>query len=116
MYYTFPYLPKKPSGCLSFEACELISLEVAQLSWYSNRVWAGWSGFNSWQGQDSSLLHSIKTGSGAQPVSYTMDTTGCFPRSKVAGGEADHSPPSSAEVKNGGAMPPFPHMSSWCGA
>jgi hypothetical protein len=27
--------------------------------------------------------------------------------------EADHSPPSSAEVKNGGARPPLPHMSSW---
>jgi hypothetical protein len=27
--------------------------------------------------------------------------------------EADHSPPSSAEVKNGGAMPPFSNMSSW---
>jgi hypothetical protein len=25
--------------------------------------------------------------------------------------EADHSPPSSAEVKNGEAMPPLPHMS-----
>jgi hypothetical protein len=26
--------------------------------------------------------------------------------------EADHSAPSSAEVKNGGAIPPLPHMSS----
>jgi hypothetical protein len=26
---------------------------------------------------------------------------------------ADHSPPSSAEVKKGGTIPPFPHMSSW---
>jgi hypothetical protein len=30
--------------------------------------------------------------------------------------EADHSPPSSAEVKNGGAIPPLPHMYSWHGA
>jgi hypothetical protein len=30
--------------------------------------------------------------------------------------EADHSPPSSAEVKNGGAIPPLPYMSLWCGA
>jgi hypothetical protein len=29
------------------------------------------------------------------------------------GHEADHSPPSSAEVKNGGAIPPFLHMLSW---
>jgi hypothetical protein len=26
---------------------------------------------------------------------------------------ADHSPPTSAEVKKGGAIPPLPHMSSW---
>jgi hypothetical protein len=28
-------------------------------------------------------------------------------------GEANHSPPSSAEVKNGGAISPLPLMSSW---
>jgi hypothetical protein len=27
--------------------------------------------------------------------------------------EADHSPPSSAEVKHGGAIPPLPHTPSW---
>jgi hypothetical protein len=27
--------------------------------------------------------------------------------------EADHSPPSSAEVKNHGAIPPLPHTSPW---
>jgi hypothetical protein len=27
--------------------------------------------------------------------------------------KAGHSPPSSAGVKNGGAMPVLPHMSSW---
>jgi hypothetical protein len=32
---------------------------------------------------------------------------------KWPGREADHSPPSSAEVKNVGAVPPLPHMSSW---
>jgi hypothetical protein len=31
-------------------------------------------------------------------------------------GNADHSSPSSTEVKNGGALPPLPHMSSWPGA
>jgi len=30
---------------------------------------------------------------------------------KWAGCEADHSPPSSPEVKACGAIPPFPHMS-----
>jgi hypothetical protein len=32
---------------------------------------------------------------------------------KRPGSEADHSPPSSAEVKNGGVIPPLPHISSW---
>jgi hypothetical protein len=32
---------------------------------------------------------------------------------KRQGREADHSPPSSAEVKNDGAIPPHPHMSAW---
>jgi hypothetical protein len=35
---------------------------------------------------------------------------------KRQGREADHSPPSSAEVKNGGDVPPFPRMSLWRGA
>jgi hypothetical protein len=32
---------------------------------------------------------------------------------KRPGHEANYSPPSSAEVKNSGAIPPLPHMSSW---
>jgi hypothetical protein len=32
---------------------------------------------------------------------------------KKLGREADRSPPSIAEVRNGGAVPPFPHISSW---
>jgi hypothetical protein len=34
------------------------------------------------------------------------------PKAKRQGREADHSSSSSAEVKNGGAMPPLPHNSS----
>jgi hypothetical protein len=34
---------------------------------------------------------------------------------KRAGSEADHSPPPSVDVKNDGALPPLPHMSSWHG-
>jgi hypothetical protein len=42
---------------------------------------------------------------------------GFFPSGvKRPGREADHSPPSSAEAKNGGAIVPLPHMSSWHGA
>jgi hypothetical protein len=35
---------------------------------------------------------------------------------KRPGREADHSPPSSAEVKNDGAITPDPHTSLWLGA
>jgi hypothetical protein len=35
------------------------------------------------------------------------------PGIKQPGREADHSPASSAEVKNGEAIPALPHMSSW---
>jgi hypothetical protein len=52
--------------------------------------------------RDFSLLHSMCTGS--------------VPRGKAAGVEADHPPPSSAEVKNGGAVPPHPHTASWYSA
>jgi hypothetical protein len=43
----------------------------------------------------------VQTGSGAHPASYPMGTGGSFPGSKAwPGRDADHSPPSSAEVKN----------------
>jgi hypothetical protein len=49
--------------------------------------------------------HIVQTGSDAQPVSYPMGTPGApSPRVKQQGREADHSPPSCAEVKNGGAI------------
>jgi hypothetical protein len=38
---------------------------------------------------------------------------GLSPGVKRQGHEADHSPPCSAEVKGGEAIPPLPHMSSW---
>jgi hypothetical protein len=59
-----------------------------------------------------SLLHSVQTDSGAHPASYPMGTRGSFPRVvKRPGLEADHSPLSSAEIKNSGAIPPLPHAS-----
>jgi hypothetical protein len=42
----------------------------------------------------------VQTGSGAHPASYPMGTGGPFPGGKVRPGrDADHSLPSSAEVK-----------------
>jgi hypothetical protein len=43
---------------------------------------------------------TVQTGSGAHPASYPMGTGGPFPGGKGRPGRnADHSPPSSAEVK-----------------
>jgi hypothetical protein len=50
-------------------------------------------------GQEFSLLNVVQTGSGAYPASYPMGTGGFFPGGKAAGCEADHSPPTTAEVK-----------------
>jgi hypothetical protein len=45
------------------------------------------------------LHHRVQNGSWAHPASYPMGTMGSFPRLKLPGRGADHSPPSSAEVK-----------------
>jgi hypothetical protein len=51
--------------------------------------------------KDFSSSLFVQTGSGAYPVSCTMGTGGPFPGAKARpGGDADHSPPSSAEVEN----------------
>jgi hypothetical protein len=57
---------------------------------------------------DFSFLPNFQSGSGAHPPSYTMGTGGYLP-----GGKADRSPSSSAEVKNGRAITPLSHTSSW---
>jgi hypothetical protein len=53
-------------------------------------------------GADFSSSPCVQTGSGAaHPASYPMGTGGSFPGGKARPGhDADHSPPSSAEVKN----------------
>jgi hypothetical protein len=43
--------------------------------------------------------HHVQNGSGAHPASYPMGTGAFSPGVKRPGREADHSPPSSAEVK-----------------
>jgi hypothetical protein len=51
--------------------------------------------------KDFSSSLCVQTGSGAQPASCTMGTRGPFPGGKARPGrDADHSPPSSAEVVN----------------
>jgi hypothetical protein len=51
--------------------------------------------------EDFSSSPCIQTGSEAHPASYPVGTGGPFPGGKARPGrDADHSPPSSAEVKN----------------
>jgi hypothetical protein len=80
-----------------------------------NRIATGWTGeVRSPAGaKHLCLLHSVQTGSRA---SYSVGTWGLYPGVELPGREADHSPASSAEVKNGGAIPPLPLMSSSRGA
>jgi hypothetical protein len=58
--------------------------------------------FTPWQGTATGTLRIETMGSRTGLDSVSMP--GC---------EADHSPPSSAEVKNGGALPPIPNTCSW---
>jgi hypothetical protein len=53
------------------------------------------------EAEDFSSSLCVQTGSGAHPASCTMGTRGPFPGGKAwPWRDADHSPPSSAEVKN----------------
>jgi hypothetical protein len=66
--------------------------------WYSAGLWAGWLGVRvPARAGNFSLHHSFQTGSGAHPTSYPMAFSLGVKRQER---EADHSPPSSAEVKN----------------
>jgi hypothetical protein len=65
------------------------------------RLRVGRPGFDYRQEQQFySLSHRVQTGSGAQPAFYPVGTGGGFRGVNQPGREADHSPPSSAEVKN----------------
>jgi hypothetical protein len=55
--------------------------------------------FESWKGQEYSLLHIVQTGSGFHSTPYRMGTGSLSLGVKQQGREADHSPPTSAKVK-----------------
>jgi hypothetical protein len=52
------------------------------------------------EAENFSPHHRVQTGSGVHPASYPMVTRDYFLGVKQPRREADHSPPSSAEVKN----------------
>jgi hypothetical protein len=83
----------------------------------SDRLRAGRSGFDSRQGQEIFLFSTASRpplGPTQPPIKWVPSSIS--PGLKRVGRETDHSPPSSAPVKNGGAIPPLSHTSSWRGA
>jgi hypothetical protein len=65
------------------------------------QFWLMWSGVKvTARAGDFSLYHHVQTGSGAHTASYPMGTRDSSLWVKWPGHEADHSPPSSVEVKN----------------
>jgi hypothetical protein len=66
-------------------------------------------------GTDSSSSPCVQTGPGDHPAPYPMGTGGSFPGGKARPGrDADHSPPSSAEVKNEEELYLLsPHVPQW---
>jgi hypothetical protein len=63
--------------------------------------------------RDLFIIRSIQAGSGAHPAAYPMGTWGPFPGVKRPERKADHSSPSSADVKNGEVVPSLPHIFLW---
>jgi hypothetical protein len=72
-------------------------------------------GLSSVPGRDKRVF-SAQTDSEAHPASHPIITGYLSPEVKRLGREADDLPPSSAEVKDAGSMPPLSHTSSrrWC--
>jgi hypothetical protein len=66
------------------------------------------------RGKRFSVFIIVQTGSVAHPSNPIQCIQGALaPGIKGPMREFDYSPPSSAEVNNGGAISPLPHTSSW---
>jgi hypothetical protein len=62
----------------------------------------------------SSTVFRLDLGPTQPPIQWVLGALS--PGLKSLAREADYSPPSNAEVKNGGAIPPLSHISSWLSA
>lgn len=75
---------------------------IAQSVWwldYKSGKWCNQDLFDG-KGRHFPLLHSIRTGSGTHPATYSVNDGRWIHRSKATGTEADHTPPSSAMFMN----------------
>jgi len=76
----------------------LLGAGISQL--YSAGLWAR-SGIQvTARAGNFSLHHRVQTGSKFHPASYPVGNRASFPGVKRPGREADHSPPSSVELKD----------------
>jgi hypothetical protein len=62
--------------------------------------------------REFAVFHSVQTGCHPPSFLYSM-YGGSFPGLKRLGSDADHSHPSSVDVKNGRGIPPLPYASLW---
>jgi hypothetical protein len=106
-FHQFPIQDKKRNDSIILNATTKIHLQAAVWSRHS------WVGIALGYGLDDrgsrvrfparagnfSLHHRVQNGSEAHPASYPVGTGSSFPGVKRPGREADHSPPSSTEVK-----------------
>jgi hypothetical protein len=69
---------------------DLSAIGAGIAHWYSARLRSGWSG----------VRYCVQIGSGAHPASYPVISGALSLGVKRPGCDADHLPPSSAEVKN----------------
>jgi hypothetical protein len=74
----------------------------------------GWTArFRFPEGDKFSPLHSVQVALGRSQLSIQWVPTVVSERVNRQGRETEHSPPSSVEVKNGGAISSLPHTYSW---
>jgi hypothetical protein len=96
--------------------CSVSAISRMMLGRYSNGLRAGRSGSDSRQRQET-FLYSGSTPAPGPSQSLIQWVPGTFSAGvKRSWREADDSPPFSAEIKNGGAIPLFLYTSSWRGA
>jgi hypothetical protein len=88
-------------------------MESRQFSWYGDGLWTRQLGFNSQHGQEI-FIFSTASKLALGPTQWVPGAL--TPWVKWLDHKADHSPASGAVVKNGGAITPLPHTSSWSGA
>jgi hypothetical protein len=64
-------------------------------------------------GRDTIFIFSLASMGSTQPPPIHWLPGAVSPEVKWLGCKTGHSPPSSADIKNGGAIPPLPHTSSF---